>query len=97
MLICKGLCNIPQGKGFSTFYIRRGRSWDIHAGALNFPNESEPGRVIVTSSDATLHENYNGFTINNDIAVIRLSESVSGPSKTNPNSSADLVQILIFS
>jgi len=48
---------------------------------LNFPDESEPGRVIVSSSDATLHENYNSFTINNDIAVIRLSEAVSGPSK----------------
>jgi hypothetical protein len=57
-----------------------GRSWEIHAGALNFPNEAEPGRVIVSSKDAILHENYNGFSLDNDIAIVKLSESVSGPS-----------------
>jgi hypothetical protein len=36
--------------------------------------------VIVTSDQAILHENYNGIVINNDIAIIRLPEPVSGPS-----------------
>jgi secreted trypsin-like serine protease len=56
-------------------------SWEVHAGALNFRDESEPGRVIVTSSDATFHEKYNELSLNNDIAVIKLSEQISGPSK----------------
>jgi Trypsin len=57
------------------------RSWEIHAGALNFPNEAEPGRVIVSTRDAILHENYDGFTLDNDIAIVKLSESVSGTSE----------------
>jgi len=56
----------------------------VHLGALNFYDEAEEGRVIVTSDLATLHENYNGIVINNDIAIIHLPEAVSGPSN-NPN------------
>jgi len=56
-------------------------SWEIHAGALNFRDESEPGRVIVKSRDATIHEDYNDFQFNNDIAIVKLSENISGPSK----------------
>jgi len=51
----------------------------VHLGALNSNDESEEGRVIVTSNQATLHKNYNGIVINNDITIIRLPDSVSGP------------------
>jgi hypothetical protein len=33
-------------------------SFEVHLGALNFNDESETGRVIVTSDQATLHEYY---------------------------------------
>ncbi|XP_059479424.1 brachyurin-like isoform X2 [Neocloeon triangulifer] len=54
-------------------------SFEVHLGALNFNNESEVGRVIVTSYNATLHENYNGLIINNDIALVNLPDPVFGP------------------
>jgi secreted trypsin-like serine protease len=55
-------------------------SFEVHLGALNFNDESEAGRVIVTSDQVMLHENYNGIIINNDIAIIHLPKAVSGPS-----------------
>ncbi|XP_059486759.1 brachyurin-like [Neocloeon triangulifer] len=55
------------------------RTWDITAGALKYSNTNEAGRVTVRSTDAVLHENYNSFTINNDIAIVRLTSAVSGP------------------
>ncbi|CAB3365328.1 Hypothetical predicted protein [Cloeon dipterum] len=53
--------------------------WEVHAGALNFDNLEEPGRVVVSTNISTLHENYNGIIINNDIGILKLSEPVSGP------------------
>jgi len=71
------LCQAPFPKLVANFSFA---SFEVHLGALNFNDESEEGRVIVTSDQAILHENYNGIVINNDIAIIRLPEAVSGPS-----------------
>lgn len=38
---------------------------------------NEPEQVTMTSTDFTVHENYNSFLISNDIAVIRLPSPVS--------------------
>ena len=50
----------------------------MHLGAQDIYDEAEPNRQIVTTRDATAHQNYNPNTINNDIAVIRMSQGVSG-------------------
>jgi hypothetical protein len=41
---------------------------------------AEPGRVVVSTSDFVLHEEYSGVIIDNDIGLLKLSESLSGPS-----------------
>jgi len=41
----------------------------------------EHGRVVVFAIDAIVHEDYNQLNVDNDIALLKLSESVSGPSK----------------
>ncbi|KAK3875356.1 hypothetical protein Pcinc_019766 [Petrolisthes cinctipes] len=44
---------------------------------------NEPEQVSMTSTDFTVHENYNGFTITNDISVIRLPSPVSFDANIN--------------
>ncbi|XP_065351759.1 brachyurin-like [Cloeon dipterum] len=59
--------------------VKGANLWTVTGGALNFLNLNEPGRVTVGTQNATLHENYNGLVINNDIAVIRLPAGFTGP------------------
>ncbi|XP_059479434.1 brachyurin-like [Neocloeon triangulifer] len=54
------------------------RNFKAHLGAQNIYDETEPTRVIVTSTNGILHEFYNPSTINNDIAVVKLTAPVSG-------------------
>ncbi|KAK3875359.1 hypothetical protein Pcinc_019769 [Petrolisthes cinctipes] len=44
---------------------------------------NEPEQVSMTSTDFTVHENYNSFTIKNDISVIRLPSPVSFDANIN--------------
>lgn len=53
--------------------------FEVHLGAQNIYDESEPTRKIVHSNDGVPHKDYNSNTINNDIAIIRLYGPVSGP------------------
>jgi hypothetical protein len=65
------------------FYFDRFSKWEVHAGALNFTDVSEDGRMVVTSMDGRPHENYIALFITNDIGLVFLPEAVSGPSKYN--------------
>jgi hypothetical protein len=54
--------------------------FEVHIGALKL-DEVEHGRVVVFAIDAIVHEDYNNLNVDNDIGLLKLSESVSGPSK----------------
>jgi len=49
----------------------------LYLGSVNQSQSVEPGRVVVETTEAYVHENYNQFTLNNDIALIHLKEKVS--------------------
>lgn len=52
------------------------RSFDVHLGALNTRNFTEPGRVVRTTNTSILHPGYWRPIVLNDIALIRLNETV---------------------
>ena len=52
-----------------------GRSALINLGAHNF-SMNEPSRIQVTSDEFIIHPAYNVQTLNNDVALIKLSESI---------------------
>ncbi|XP_059490155.1 brachyurin-like [Neocloeon triangulifer] len=54
------------------------RTYDAHLGAQVIGDQTEPNHQVVRSTDGQLHENYNSFTLDNDICVIRLPAPVSG-------------------
>jgi len=54
------------------------RTFEVHLGAQSIYDESEANLQIITSTDGQMHENYNSFTLENDICVIRLGQTVSG-------------------
>ncbi|KAK7066348.1 hypothetical protein SK128_015608, partial [Halocaridina rubra] len=49
---------------------------DVVMGAHNI-RESEPEQVSMTSTDFFVHENWNSFTLSNDISLIRLPSAAS--------------------
>ncbi|KAF4528990.1 hypothetical protein B566_EDAN015193 [Ephemera danica] len=53
-------------------------SWEVHAGALIFSDYNEQGRLIVTSTDGQVHEEYKVESLHNDIALIHLQQAVTG-------------------
>jgi secreted trypsin-like serine protease len=57
-----------------------GSIYELTLGA-NQVNNPESGSVVVTSRNSIVHESYNENTINNNIAVIRLTSAVSLSSK----------------
>lgn len=50
--------------------------FEVHLGAQNFHNHNEAGRIIDTTSTVTIHRHYNPFFIENDVALIKLSQKV---------------------
>lgn len=51
--------------------------FEVILGAHNvFEDEPEQVRFVVTSGDVTIHERWNPFTVNNDVALIRLPEPI---------------------
>ncbi|KAF4532015.1 hypothetical protein B566_EDAN014732 [Ephemera danica] len=59
--------------------VRGFSKWDVHAGALNFTDTTEEGRVLVTTNDGQPHENYTAITVTHDLALLYLPQNVSGP------------------
>ncbi|KAF4520945.1 hypothetical protein B566_EDAN008920 [Ephemera danica] len=54
-------------------------SFEVHLGAQNISSTSEPGHLIISSQNATIHENFDiSVNFDYDIAVIHLPYEVSG-------------------
>lgn len=56
--------------------VQGGLSYEVHLGALNLRNKTEPGRVIVRTEKAFAHPLYVPAVVWNDIALIRLDTPV---------------------
>lgn len=52
------------------------KEFQVHLGALNIKNLSEPGRKLFKTKNYIVHENYNSYTAQNDIALVKLSERI---------------------
>jgi len=59
-------------------------NFTIYLGSVNQSQAVEPGRVILQTSEAIVHENYNPFTLNNDIALIKLRQKVNFTDRIQP-------------
>lgn len=56
----------------------------ISLGAQTFDNESEPGRVIDTTSTKLVHPQYSTFSTSNDLALIKLSRKIDFTDRIQP-------------
>jgi hypothetical protein len=48
------------------------QSYEVHLGAQNIYNNTDPSLVVATTTVATLHQQYNGNNLHNDIALVFL-------------------------
>lgn len=51
-------------------------SFQVHLGAHSYKNINESGRVIIQSSEKIVHTKYNPSALANDLALIKLPQSV---------------------
>jgi len=56
----------------------------IYLGSVNQSQSVEPGRIVLETTEAYVHENYNPFTLTNDIALVKLKEKVSFNDRIQP-------------
>lgn len=50
----------------------------MHLGAHFIYDETEPNHQVIRSIEGLMHEDYDNYTLNNDICVIRLPSAASG-------------------
>jgi Trypsin len=51
---------------------------EVHLGAQEIYDEAEPNRQIFVTRNYTVHQNFNEDTLDNDIAVVRMIQGVTG-------------------
>lgn len=56
----------------------------VHLGAQNFLNHDEPGRIIDITDNYKIHQDYNIFTFEHDLCLIKLSKNVTFTDKIQP-------------
>lgn len=67
--------------------VTQAKSFEVHLGALNLANFTEPGRVIIKAKRSFVHPLYLSFVLWNDIALIRLDR---------PVNLSDTIQLIAF-
>jgi len=64
--------------------VKDANQFTLYLGFVNQSQATEPGRVVLETTEAYAHENYNSFTLNHDIALIKLRQKVNFTGRIQP-------------
>ncbi len=57
-------------------FIFNSFSWRVFAGSHDLSLDEEPHRVVIETTEAVIHPDWNPLTIANDIALIKLPQKI---------------------
>ncbi|XP_055532603.1 collagenase-like [Wyeomyia smithii] len=64
--------------------VEKARSFEVTLGAVDFKDQGNDGRTVLNATEYTRHPDYDGDTISNDVALIKLPEKVQFSDRIKP-------------